>query len=94
MTSMLALGLDLHTVISMVTVNAAQMCGMQDQIGVLSPGRVADVTVLNDDRGRWALRDNDGNQAIADRWLSPRFCLRAGERFDSHQQLLPQPQAA
>ena len=94
MTSMLALGLDLHTVIRMVTVNAARMCGMQAQIGDLSPGRVADVTVLHDDRGRWVLRDNDGNQAMTDRWLSPRFCLRAGERFDVQQQLLPQPQAA
>ena len=94
MTAMLACGLKLEQVIPMVTTHAAKMAGMAGTIGTLVPGVCADVSVLNDDRGRWVLEDNEKTQVVTDRMLTPAFCLRAGERFDSDASILPVAQAA
>ena len=94
MTSMLALGLPMQQVVAMVTRNAARMVGLEGEIGLLKPGGVADISVLDDHRGRWRLRDNEGTELIAERWLQPSFCLRAGRRFDASSPLLPVPQEA
>ena len=67
---------------------------MEDAIGTLRPGVGADVTVLNDDRGRFILQDNEGTRVVTDRMLTPTFCLRAGERFDAAAPILPVPLAA
>ncbi len=91
MTSMLALGLSLEQVVPMVTSNCAAMLKMQDEIGALKVGMVADVSVLNDDRGRFRLEDNEGTIVTAERFLSPAFCLRAGVRYDANAVILPQP---
>ena len=94
MTSMMALGLTLEQVIPMVTSNAARMIGMQDQLGHLRVGGVADISVLSDARGRWILSDNEGTQVAANRLLQPLFCLRAGRRFDATASILPTLSAA
>jgi dihydroorotase len=94
MTSLLALGLELERVVAMVTCNAARMIGMEREAGSLGVGRLADVSVLSDTRGRWILTDNEGNQAEARRRLEPVFCLRAGERFDASAPILPVLRAA
>jgi dihydroorotase len=94
MTSMLALGLPLEQVIPMVTCNAAAMIGMPDELGRLRVGGVADVSVLSDLRGRWALCDNEGTRVATDRLLQPVFCLRAGRRFDATAPILPTLNAA
>ncbi|GAA5233937.1 amidohydrolase/deacetylase family metallohydrolase [Verticiella sediminum] len=94
MTSMLALGIPLEQVVPMATSNAARMLQMDQEIGHLSAGGVADVTVLHDERGRWTMRDNEGNEAVTDRMLRPRLCLRAGVRFDADAEILPVPLAA
>lgn len=94
MTAMLALGISLDQVVAMATINSADMVGMADVIGTLKPGVEADVSVLNDDRGRWVLKDNEGTQVIADRMLTPAFCLREGARCDAQAPILPVPLAA
>ena len=94
MTSLLALGLTLEQVVPMVTTQAARLLGLEDEIGALAVGRVADVSVLADERGRWRLADNEGTEVIAQRQLRPLFCLRAGERFDATAPILPVLQAA
>ncbi len=94
MTSMLALGLPLRQVVAMVTCNAARMIGMEGELGTLRVDGVADISVLDDQRGRWTLRDNEGTQVVTDRMLSPAFCLRAGEQFDASASILPLLQAA
>lgn len=94
MTTMLALGLPLQHVVAMVTKNAAEMVGMADTIGSLTPGRVADVSVLNDDRGHWIIRDNEKTEITTDRKLTPAFCYRAGEYFKADANILPELQAA
>jgi dihydroorotase len=94
MTTMLALGLPLEHVVAMATCNSAKMAGMDATIGTLAPGREADITVLNDERGRWVLRDNEGTQVMTDRMLTPAYCLRAGVRYDADASILPAALAA
>lgn len=89
MSSMLALGVPLEKVVPMVTTNPAKMIGMQEELGHLKTGAGADVSVLHDERGRWTLRDNEGNTARAERMLRPWFCLRAGRRHDADASILP-----
>jgi dihydroorotase len=94
MSSMLALGLTLQQVVPMVTSNAAQMAGLAGEIGALRPGMVADVSVLDDLRGRFRLQDNERTEVIAERLLEPVFCLRAGHRHDATAPILPRAVAA
>ena len=94
MSSMMALGLSLAEVVTMVTINPAQMLGFADRIGALKVGYEADVSVLSDDRGRFTLRDNERTEVVADRLLRPVFCLRGGKRFDADSPILPQAVAA
>ncbi len=89
MTALLACGLDLAQVVPMVTVNSAAMLGLGDEIGTLRPGAVADVSVLEDERGRFTLRDNEGTRVTAERMLRPAFCLRAGRRVEADAPILP-----
>ena len=78
----------------MVTAHPAEMLRMSDSLGALKVGRVADVSVLHDDRGRFLLRDNEDTKVVAERLLRPAFCLRAGRRFDADSPILPQAVAA
>ena len=94
MSSMMTLGLPLDYVVKMVTTHPAKMLGMEDRLGSLAVGRTADVSVLNDVRGRFVLRDNEDHRVIAERLLQPAFCLRKGERFDADSPILPQAIAA
>jgi len=94
MSSMLALGLALQQVVPMVTGNAARMVGLSDEIGALKPGLTADISILNDMRGRFRLQDNEKTQIIAERLLEPAFCLRAGQRFEATAPILPRAVAA
>ncbi|MDQ7976953.1 amidohydrolase/deacetylase family metallohydrolase [Paraburkholderia sp. SARCC-3016] len=94
MTSMLALGLPLEQVVRMVTSNAARMIGMEGQLGTLKPGGVADISVLEDRRGRWVLEDNEGTQVVTDRMLTPVLCVRDGVRYDANSPSLPLARAA
>jgi dihydroorotase len=89
MTSMLALGLSLEQVVPMVTSNCAAMLGMAGEIGTLKPGLEADISVLDDLRGRFVLKDNEGTEVTTGRMLRPAFCLRAGKRFVADSPLLP-----
>jgi dihydroorotase len=94
MSSMLALGLTLQQVVPMVTSNAAAMAGLSEEIGALKPGMAADVSVLDDIRGRFKLQDNERNEVIAERLLMPAFCLRGGRRYDATAPILPRAIAA
>ena len=94
MSSMLALGLTLEQVVPMVTSHPAAMLGRSDELGSLAVGRVADVSVLEDHRGRFVLRDNERCEVIAERLLQPAFCLRAGVRYNATASILPVAVAA
>jgi len=94
MTSMLALGVPFDHVVRMVTTNAAQMLGMESELGTLTPGAIADISVLADERGKWTLRDNEGTTVQADRLLSPLFCLKGGVLYEADSEILPKIAAA
>ena len=94
MTTLMACGLTLEQVVPMATSNPARMLRLENELGTLKPGVVADVSVLHDERGRWVLRDNEGTQVSANRMLLPAFCLRAGQRVDADASILPRAEAA
>ena len=60
----------------------------------VKPGMAADVSVLDDIRGRFKLQDNEKTEIIAERLLMPAFCLRAGRRHDATAPILPRAVAA
>ena len=91
MTELLTLGLSLPEVVATVTSNPARMLKLQDSIGALSPGREADVSVLDLLRGRFTLSDNSGEQVIAHEMLTPAFALRAGKMQAADSALIPPP---
>jgi len=93
MTTLMACGLTLEQVVPMVTSNPAKMLRLENAIGTLQPGVVADVSVLHDERGRWVLRDNEGTEVRTERLLRPAFCLRAGRRVDADAPILPLAEA-
>ena len=41
--------------------------------------------------GRFVLQDNEDTQVVAEHFIRPVFCLRAGKRFDADAVILPQP---
>ena len=49
---------------------------------------------LNDLRGKFKLMANEKTEVIAERLLTPAFCLRKGERFDATARILPAAIAA
>jgi dihydroorotase len=91
MSELLGLGLKIDEVVAMVTCNPARMLGMEDELGSLQPGRVADVSVLDPLSGRFRLTDNAGDAEVVERILHPLFCLRAGRRHDANSPLVPDP---
>jgi dihydroorotase len=78
----------------MATCNAQRDFGLPGDLGHLGVGAAADVSVLNDQRGRFVLSDNEGTQVVTDRVLTPAFCIRDGVRHDACAPILPQVQAA
>jgi dihydroorotase len=94
MTALMACGLTLEQVVPMVTLHPAQMLRLENELGSLQPGRVADVSVLHDERGRWVMRDNEGTEVRTERLLRPAFCLRAGHCVDADAPILPPAVAA
>jgi dihydroorotase len=94
MTDLLALGMTLPEIIATVTINPARMLKLEHELGVLAPGRAADVSVLEILNGRFTLSDNSGEQVNTDEMIVPVFCLRDGIRHDADSPLVPMPLAA
>jgi dihydroorotase len=80
----------------MVTVNAASMLGVTDELGSLAPGRVADVSVLAIDENDWTLQDSLGVRITTDKRLRPVLALRGGQVHHAQSLLLEErvPEAA
>jgi dihydroorotase len=94
MSSMMALGLPLEQVVPLVTANPAKMLGRADEIGAIKIGRDADISVIEEQSGRFVLGDQVHNEVIAERRLQPVFCVRSGTRYDAVASILPQAVAA
>lgn len=93
MTELLALGLELDEVVATVTANPARLLGMEDEIGTLAVGRAADLSLLDDLRGRFRLADNSGETLVAERLLRPAACIREGVRHVADSPLVPPAEA-
>ena len=91
MSKLLALGITLPEIVATVTSNPAAMVGLQDEIGALAVGRVADISVLDLLEGRFELRDNSGETMVGRQMIMPAFALRAGRRHDVSSPLVPAP---
>jgi len=78
MSKMLALGVPLTDVVAMTTLAPATVVHRETELGVLAPGRTADVSVLRVEEEDVEL--SDGYETLtANRCLSPVGCVRAGE---------------
>ena len=94
MSAMLALGIPIEHVVAMSSWNPQRYFGLPDDLGHLGVGALADISVLNDDRGRFELVDNEGTKIISDRMLTPAFCFRDGIRHEVRSPILPHILAA
>jgi dihydroorotase len=62
MSKFLMLGVPIERVVAMSTANPAKTIGLQDQIGTLKVGTVADITVLEQIEGRFIFTDSNRKQ--------------------------------
>ena len=79
----LALGLDLETVIACATVNPARALGLDDALGSLKPGKVADLSILKSVEGQWDFVDSHGQSLRADKTLVPWGAVSGGDYIQS-----------
>jgi dihydroorotase len=74
----MALGLSLQDVVRMTTSNAARALGMDGDIGTLSEGRVADLSIVELAEGDWLFRDNFGGALRGRTAIVPKLAVRNG----------------
>jgi dihydroorotase len=89
MTELVALGVPLVEVVRMATENAAIMLGLDGEMGALSVGMPADISVLRIIDGDWTLVDSDQVTRKAPQLIHPEFALRAGKLHRADSPLLP-----
>jgi len=90
MTELLALGVPLPEIVRMATSNAAVMLGLESEIGSLSVGMPADISVMRLLPGKWTLVDSERVTHPAKEVLHPEFAIRGGKVHLADSPLLPQ----
>jgi dihydroorotase len=75
----LNLGMSLADVIRAATATPARVIGREGELGTLKPGAIADVAVLEMERGDFEFRDNDGNILNGHKRLTPILTVKDGE---------------
>ena len=90
MSELLHLGVDLKSVISMVTENPAKVLKMEDELGSLKLGRKADISLLKMENGRFTLTDNSGGKETCEKLLMPAGCFKDGNFFEANSPLVPE----
>jgi len=89
MTELVALGVPLVEVVRMATENAAIMLGLESEMGALSVGMPADLSVMRLIDGDWTLVDSERVTHKARQLIHPEFALRAGKLYRADSPLLP-----
>ncbi|MCK4786657.1 MAG: amidohydrolase/deacetylase family metallohydrolase [Desulfobacteraceae bacterium] len=78
MSTLLELGLKLAQVIEMSTINPARALSLDDRIGSLKPGMVADISILNLLSGKWTIVDSEQKTLTLTQLLSPDSTIKSG----------------
>jgi dihydroorotase len=94
MTELLALGVPLVEIVRMATQNAAIMLGMEGEMGALSVGMPADLSVMRMIEGDWELIDSERVTHRATQLIHPEFAVRRGKLHRADSPLLPAFEAA
>jgi dihydroorotase len=89
MTELVALGVPLVEVVRMATENAAAMLGLEAEMGALSVGMPADISVLRLVDGNFTLVDSEQVTRKARQLIHPEFALRGGKFYRADSPLLP-----
>jgi dihydroorotase len=79
MSRFMATGYSLEQVVRMTTANPAKALRMENEIGAIAVGRVADLTILDDVTGKWRFIDTNGATFTGEHALVPVQTLRAGK---------------
>ena len=92
MSKFLALGLTLDQVVEMTTFNAAKALGEEARRGGLKPGMLADITVMELEKGDFLFKDGGGGETIhAEALLAPRMVFKGGEVMPAYSGYLVPP---
>ncbi|MBJ3775629.1 amidohydrolase/deacetylase family metallohydrolase [Acuticoccus mangrovi] len=89
MSELMAVGVSLHDVIKMTTSNAAKLLRLEDEIGALSPGMDADVSIFTVVPGEWHLVDANGVEQVAKELLRSDMAIRKGTPIAVDSPILP-----
>ncbi len=89
MSELLALGVPLVETVRMATQNAAIMLGLEAEMGALSVGMPADLSVMRLIEGDWELIDSEQVSHRARQLLHPEFAMRGGKVHRADSPLLP-----
>ena len=80
----LHLGMDLSETLSRVTSVPAATIKMQDELGTLKVGAIADAVVLRLCEGQRDLQDTVGQTETVERWLEPVYVIKGGRVVARH----------
>jgi len=78
MSKMMALGMNLDKVIEATTITPARILGIDDEIGRLKQGAIADVAVFSLERGCYPLKDGFGGVVHAEKLLKAVCTIQGG----------------
>jgi dihydroorotase len=81
MAKFMSIGYSLSDVVRMATSSAARGVGMADQLGAVSVGREADLSIFDVVEGKWKFTDTLNQVFTGDNALVPVQTIRAGELF-------------
>ena len=81
MSKFLALGFSLNEVVRMSTWGPAGLVGMQDELGTLAEGTIADITILEEVRGEWSYLDSFDRPLKGTKALQPVLCFKDGTQY-------------
>jgi dihydroorotase len=77
----LHLGLTLPAVLERVTTTPAACIGRAGELGTLTPGAAADITLLRLADGEFRFRDSAGTEELAATRLDPVAVIRGGRHY-------------
>jgi dihydroorotase len=81
MNKFLALGFSLEEVINLSTYQPAGLIGMQEELGTLKQGTIADITILDEVEGAWTYVDSQERVIQGKNAIRPVLCFKGGEQF-------------